>query len=86
MIEVKKNNFFLNEEVNTCLSNIIKNKLFANGYIFYGAEGVGKKQTALHFIKEIFKQKTAYEMHNCLVGSEMCIRDRHWLIKVMEEI
>ena len=56
MIEVKKNNFFLNEEVNKCLNNIIKNKSFANGYIFYGAEGVGKKQTALQFIKEIFKQ------------------------------
>ena len=61
MIEVKKNNFFLNEEVNTCLNNIIKNKSFANGYIFYGAEGVGKKQTALHFIKEIFKQSSPSE-------------------------
>ena len=61
MIEVKKNNFFLNKEVNTCLNNIIKNKSFANGYIFYGAEGVGKKQTALQFIKEIFKQSTASE-------------------------
>ena len=61
MIEVKKNNFFLNEEVNTCLNNIIKNKSFANGYIFYGAEGVGKKQTALEFIKEIFKQSSQSE-------------------------
>ena len=61
MIEVKKNNFFLNEEVNTCLNNIIKNKSFANGYIFYGAEGVGKKQTALQFIKEIFKQSSPNE-------------------------
>ena len=61
MIEVKKNNFSLDEEVNTCLKNIIKNKLFANGYIFYGAEGVGKKQTALRFIKEIFKQSSPKE-------------------------
>jgi len=61
MIEVKKNNFFLNEEVNTCLKNIIKNKSFANGYIFYGAEGVGKKQTAFQFIKEIFKQSSSSE-------------------------
>jgi len=61
MIETKKNNFFLNEEVNTCLNNIIKNKSFANGYIFYGAEGVGKKQTALLFIKEIFKQSSPSE-------------------------
>jgi len=58
MIEVKKNHFFLNEEVNTILKNIIKNKSFANGYIFYGAEGLGKKQTALQFIKEIFKQSS----------------------------
>ncbi len=58
MIEVKKNNYFLNEEVNTFLQNIIKNKSLANGYIFYGAEGLGKKQTALQFIKEIFKQSS----------------------------
>ena len=56
MIEVKKNNFLLNEEVNACLDNIIQKKLFANGYIFHGPEGVGKKQTAFRFIKEIFKQ------------------------------
>ena len=61
MIEVKKNNFLFNEEVNTCLNNIIKNKSFANGYIFYGAEGVGKKQTALQFIKDIFKQSSQSE-------------------------
>ena len=61
MIEVKKNNFFLNEEVKTCLNNIIKNKSLANGYIFYGAEGVGKRQTALQFIKEIFKQSSPSE-------------------------
>ncbi len=61
MIEVKKNNFFLNEEVNTFLKNIIKNKSLANGYIFYGPEGLGKKQTALQFIKEIFKQSSPSE-------------------------
>ena len=61
MIEGKKNNFFLNEEVNTILKNIIKNKSFANGYIFYGAEGLGKKQTAFQFIKEIFKQSSPSE-------------------------
>jgi len=61
MIEVKKNNFFLNEEVNTFLKNIIKNKSLANGYIFYGAEGLGKKQTALQFIKDIFKQSSPSE-------------------------
>ena len=50
MIESKKNHFLFNEEVNTCLDSIIKNKSFANGYIFYGVEGVGNKQTALRFI------------------------------------
>ena len=61
MIEVKKNNFFLNEEVNNCLNNILKNKSFANGYVFYGAEGLGKKQTAFQFIKDIFKQSSPNE-------------------------
>ena len=61
MNEVKKNNFFLNEEVNIFLKNIIKNKSLANGYIFYGAEGLGKKQTAFQFIKEIFKQSSPSE-------------------------
>ncbi len=61
MMEVKKNNFFFNEEVDTSLKNIIKNKSLANGYIFYGAEGLGKKQTALQFIKEIFKQSSPSE-------------------------
>ena len=58
MIKVKKNNFFLNKEVNKYLNRIIKNKSLNNGYIFYGAEGVGKKQTALEFIKEIFKESS----------------------------
>ena len=26
-----------------------------------------------------FKQKTAYEVLRSLVGSEMCIRDSHWI-------
>ena len=61
MIEVKKNNFLFNEEVNIFLNNIIKKKSFANGYIFSGAEGLGKKQIALQFIKEIFKQSSPSE-------------------------
>jgi len=61
MIEVKKNNFFFDEEVNNYFNNVIKNKSFANGYIFYGAEGVGKKQTALQFIREIFQQSSPSE-------------------------
>ena len=58
MNESKRNNFLFNEEVFSRLTNIIKNKSFANGYIFSGAEGIGKKQTALKFIKEIFKESS----------------------------
>ena len=61
MTEVKENNLLSNEVVNTYLKSIVKKKSFANGYIFYGAEGVGKKQTALKFIKEIFKQSSLSE-------------------------
>ena len=56
---IKKNIFSLNKEVNTFLTNIIKNKSLANGYIFFGAKGLGKKQTAIKFIKEIFKQSSS---------------------------
>ncbi len=55
MINFKNNNLLINEEVNSYLNRIIKNKSFANGYIFFGAEGLGKKETALYFINEIFK-------------------------------
>jgi len=58
MIEVKKNNYLLNEKINAYFNNIIQKKSFANGYIFYGPEGVGKKQTAFQFVKEIFKQSS----------------------------
>ena len=61
MIEVKNNNFSFNEEINKSLISIIKNKSFANGYIFSGAEGLGKKQTALKFINEIFKLYSSSE-------------------------
>ena len=32
--------------------------------------------------KNFFKQKTAYEISECLVGSEMCIRDRFLAVPV----
>ena len=32
-----------------------------------------------------FKQKTAYEISACLVGSEMCIRDRAFLCEAYDE-
>ena len=61
MNETKNNIFSFNEEVNTLLERIIKSKSFANGYIFCGAEGVGKKKAAFQFIKEIFKQSSFNE-------------------------
>ena len=60
MIELK-NNFLINEKVNKYLTSIVEKKSFANGYIFYGAEGLGKKETAIQFIKEIFKQSSESE-------------------------
>ena len=33
------------------------------------------------FVFFFFKQKTAYEILSGLVGSEMCIRDRHWEVR-----
>ena len=56
MIDLKTDNLLINKEVNENLENILKRKLFSNGYIFYGPEGIGKKQTAIKFIREIFNQ------------------------------
>jgi len=59
MIDLKTDNFLINKEVNENLENILREKTFSNGYIFYGPEGIGKKQTAIKFIKEIFKQNSS---------------------------
>ena len=56
MIDLKNDDLLINEEVNNNLENILTRKIFANGYIFYGPEGIGKKQIAIKFIKEIFNQ------------------------------
>ncbi len=56
MIDLKNDNLLINKELNENLENILKRKVFSNGYIFYGPEGIGKKQTAIQFIKEIFNQ------------------------------
>ena len=56
MIDLRNDNLIINKEVNENLENILKKKVFSNGYIFYGPEGIGKKQAALNFIKEIFNQ------------------------------
>ena len=56
MIDFKTENPLINKEVNENLESILKRKAFSNGYIFYGPEGIGKKQTSIEFIKEIFKK------------------------------
>ncbi len=56
MIDSSKNNFLINVEVDKYLENSLKTNSLSNGYIFYGPEGVGKKQTAFKFIKGILKQ------------------------------
>ena len=56
MIDIKTDNLIINIEVNDNLESILKRKAFSNGYIFYGPEGIGKKQTSIIFIKEIFKK------------------------------
>ncbi len=56
MIDLNTDNLLINKEVNENLESILKRKAFSNGYIFYGQEGIGKKQTAMKFIKEIFNK------------------------------
>ncbi len=54
MIDLKTDSLLINREVYENLESIIRRKAFSNGYIFYGPEGIGKKQTAIKFIQEIF--------------------------------
>ncbi len=54
MIDLETDNLLINKEVNENLESILQRKAFSNGYIFHGPEGIGKKQTAIKFIKEIF--------------------------------
>ena len=56
MLDLKTHNLLINKKTNKNLESIIKSKVFSNGYIFYGAEGIGKKQSAILFVKEIFNQ------------------------------
>ena len=56
MIDLKTDNLLINKEVNENLESILNRKAFSNGYIFYGPEGIGKKQTSIKFIKEIFNK------------------------------
>ena len=72
MINLKTDNLLINKEVNENLENILKRKLFSNGYIFYGPEGIGKKQTAIKFIREIFNQ------HSPISNIEEKIRDNNF--------
>ena len=42
MIDLKNDNLLINKEVNENLKKL-KKRLFSNGYIFHGPEGIGKK-------------------------------------------
>ena len=55
----EKNDLLINEEIKQYLDNIIKKNSFANGYIFFGAEGIGKKETAINFISGILKKRSS---------------------------
>eukprot|EP00831_Metopus_contortus_P026869 TRINITY_DN22745_c0_g1_i3.p2 TRINITY_DN22745_c0_g1~~TRINITY_DN22745_c0_g1_i3.p2 ORF type:complete len:102 (+),score=18.21 TRINITY_DN22745_c0_g1_i3:41-346(+) len=46
-------------------------------YLLFGFFGVMLFCVVMDWFFFFFKQKTAYEMQRGLVGSEMCIRDRH---------
>ena len=59
MIDLSNDNSLINKEVVRNLEIILKNKIFSNGYIFYGPEGIGKKQTSIKFIEEIFKHNSS---------------------------
>ena len=59
MIDLSNHNSLINKEVVRNLEIILKNKIFSNGYIFYGPEGIGKKQTSIKFIEEIFKHNSS---------------------------
>ena len=72
MCKLTANNSLINLDVNQYLKNVIKTKSFATGYIFYGSQGVGKKQTAWNFIAEIFKQYSS--SHNI---EEKIINNNH---------
>ncbi|MGC8768386.1 hypothetical protein [Calditerrivibrio sp.] len=50
---------------------IIKNRRFANGYIFYGAEGIGKKLFAKEVARVALCKKGSFFNENC--GCESCI-------------
>ena len=48
---------------------IVKGKLFTNGYIFFGPEGVGKKDTAIQFAKKIFEEYTQLAIKKNVFGA-----------------
>ena len=56
MIDFDEKKFSNNEEVKINLANIIKCKVLSNGYIFYGPDGIGKKQRAFEFINDILEK------------------------------
>ena len=56
---------------------VIKNSEKALGFPLLSSTTGGKGGGGASLTPDFFKQKTAYEISACLVGSEMCIRDRY---------
>ena len=56
MSEFQENNYLINKEISKDIEILLNSQSFSNGYIFYGPEGIGKKQAAIYFIEEIFKK------------------------------
>ena len=48
-----QNDFLLNAKIFKDLEKIIQKKNISNAYIFYGPDGIGKKETALKFITKL---------------------------------
>ena len=57
MIDHKTENFLMNKEVNGNLESILTRKVFSNGYIFYGPEGIKFLEKVNEGFKLIAKEK-----------------------------
>ena len=53
---------------------LLRGRVSSWGFTVESARGIIRDSKGIFFF---FKQKTAYEISACLVGSEMCIRDRY---------
>ena len=59
MIDSYKSSFPKTNYKNQILETIIKNNMISNAYIFYGPEGIGRKEAAINFIAEIINKSNS---------------------------